>query len=68
MRTTIDIKDEVMDSVMKETGMKSRKKAVETALTEFIKMRHRQELANMIGRNDDFSLTLDDLEKMRNEK
>ena len=66
MRTTIDVQDDILESVMKETGMKSRKKAVEIALTEYIKMRHRQELANMIGQNDRFGLTLSDLEKMRN--
>ena len=67
MRTTIDLKADVLESVMKETGAKSRKKAVEQALTEYIRMRHLQSLAGMIGNHDSFDLTLDDLEKMRNE-
>ena len=42
-------------------------KSVETALREYIRMKHRQELIQMIGHYDDFTLSLEKLENLRNE-
>ena len=67
MRTTIDIQDHILHEVLGKTGMKSKKKAVETALKEYLQLSRRQELAAMITEFKDFDLTLDDLDKLRND-
>ena len=67
MRTTLNIDDETLNTVISTTGAKSKKKAVETALREYIRMKHRQELIQMIGNADGFGLSLEELERMRNE-
>ena len=67
MRTTLDIQEEILNKVLAISGASSKKKAVETALQEYIRLKHRQELIQMIGNYDDFDLTLEELETLRNE-
>ena len=67
MRTTLDIDDETLNTVTSTTGASSKKKAVETALREYVRMKHRQELIQMIGNADSFGLSLEELECIRNE-
>ncbi len=65
MRTTIDIYDDLLDDVMHKTGAKSKKRAVELALQEYIRYKNRQELIKRIDSSEELNLTLDDLEKSR---
>ncbi len=67
MRTTLDIDAELLEKVVTITGASSKKKAVEIALREFLRAKRREELSKLIGNYDDFALTLEELEKMRNE-
>ena len=67
MRTTLDIEESVLTETIRETGAPSKKRAVEMALREYIRMKRRQELIRQIGTYKDFDLTLDELEKLRDE-
>jgi Arc/MetJ family transcription regulator len=65
MRTTLDIDAEALKKVMKTTGAKTKKKAVEIAMQEFLRAKRREELRDLIGNYDDFALSLEELERMR---
>jgi len=67
MRTTLDIDADLLEKVVKATGKTSKKKAIETALEEFLRARRREELGALIGNYEDFALTLEELERMRSE-
>ena len=68
MRTTIDIDDELLKEVMEKSGAKSKKNAIVTAMKDYLRLKRREELKNLIGRYDEFNLDLKDLRKMRNER
>ncbi len=65
MRTTLDIDKELIEKVVKTTGAPSKKKAIETAMKEFLRIKRRKELSDLIGNYEDYSGTLKDLKKMR---
>ena len=65
MRITIDIQDDILKEVMEETDCTNTKKAVETALKEYVRMKRRQELIRLIGNYKEFSLSLGDMNDMR---
>ena len=65
MRTTLDIDDTLLETVMKLTSASSKKDAIETALREFLRARRREELSQLIGHYDHFGLSLKALKKMR---
>jgi len=65
MRTTLDIDDKLLESVMKLTSASSKKAAIETALREFLRARRREELSRLIGQYDHFGVSLKSLKKMR---
>jgi Arc/MetJ family transcription regulator len=65
MRTTLDIDADLLDQVMQVTGANTKRKAFEIALREFLRGKQRQELSDLIGNYEDFTLSLDDLEQMR---
>ena len=67
MRTKLDIDDQTLNSLLSATGASNKKKAVEIALREYIRMKHRQELIQMIGHYDDFTLSFEKLKDLRNE-
>ena len=67
MRTTLDIDAELIDKVVKMTGAPSKKKAIETAMKEFLRTKRRKELSDLIGNYEEFGVTLKDLKKMRND-
>lgn len=67
MRTTLDIDDDILAETIAATGAPSKKRAVETALREYIRMRRRQDLLKRIGSWMDFDLTQEELERLRNE-
>jgi Arc/MetJ family transcription regulator len=65
MRTTLDIDGELIEKVVKTTGARSKKKAIEMAMKEFLRSKRRKELSDLIGNYEEFEVTLKDLEKMR---
>lgn len=65
MRTTLDIDAELIEKVVKTTGARSKKKAIEMAMKEFLRSKHRKELSDLIGNYEEFEVTLKDLKKMR---
>jgi Arc/MetJ family transcription regulator len=65
MRTTLDIDAELIEKVVKTTGARSKKKAIEIAMREFLRAKHRKELSDLIGNYEGFGATLKDLRKMR---
>ena len=65
MRTTLDIDAELIEKVVKTKGARSKKKAIEIAMKEFLRAKRRKELSDLIGNYEEFGVTLKDLEKMR---
>ena len=65
MRTTLDIDPELIKQVVKTTGARSKKKAIEIAMKEFLRAKRRKELSDLIGNYEGFEVTLKDLRKMR---
>jgi len=65
MRTTLDIDAELIETVVKTTGARSKKKAIEIAMREFLRTKRRKELSDLIGNYEGFGVTLKDLRKMR---
>lgn len=53
---------------MEKAHCKTKKRAIVTALTEYLKMKRREELIEMIGNYENFDLTLKDLGEMRSEE
>lgn len=68
MSTTIDIDSDLLKEVMDKSGAKSKKNAIVTAMKDYLKLKRREELKDLIGSYDEFNLTLKDLRKMRNER
>jgi len=67
MRTTLEIDADLLKKIIKNTGVKTKKKAVEIAMKEFLRAKRREELCQLIGNYEDFSLSLEELERMRSE-
>jgi Arc/MetJ family transcription regulator len=65
MRTTLEINADLLKKVVKKTGAKTKKKAIEIAMEEFLRAKRREELSELIGNYEDFALTLEELERMR---
>jgi len=65
MRTTFDIDAALIEKVVETTGARSKKKAIEIAMKEFLRAKRRKELSDLIGNYEEFDVTLKDLEKMR---
>ena len=65
MKTTIDIDDAMLKKVMEASKSRTKKDAIMTALKEYLRLRNRQDLKNLIGNYTDFDLTLNELRKMR---
>lgn len=61
----MDIDGDLVKRVVKTTGAKSKKKAIETAMREFLRAKRRQELSDLIGNYEEFALNLEELERMR---
>ena len=68
MRTTLDIDAELIEKGVKTTGARSKKKAIETAMKEFLRTKRRKELSDLIGNYEEFGVTLKDLKKMRKDR
>ena len=65
MQKTFEIDAEIIEKVMKITRARSKKKAIEIAMKEFLRAKRREELSNLIGDYEEFVLNLEDLERMR---
>ena len=67
MRTTLDIDSALLDSVVDATGEKTRSKAVNAALKEYMRRKHVQELIDSWGKIivDDHSERALELEERR---
>lgn len=50
MRTTLAIKEELLDEVKALSGAKTKKDAVEKALVEFIKKRRQKDILSLFGK------------------
>lgn len=68
MKTTFDIDDSILKKVMEASKSKTKKGAIVIALNEYLRLKKREELKGLIGNYKDFTLTLEDLRKMRNER
>jgi metal-responsive CopG/Arc/MetJ family transcriptional regulator len=62
MRTTLDINKELLDAIEEATGEKGLSKAVNKALSEFLRRRKLDELRESLGTGD---LALDDWYEFR---
>jgi len=67
MRTTLDIDEDLLKNVIRATGAPSKKRAIETALREFLRAKRLRELSELIDNYEDFDMTLEELEGMRRE-
>ena len=64
MRTLVDIQEELMRDLLRETGAKTKKEAIVTAIKTYLNLKRRERLISLIG-NYDFGYTTEELEKMR---
>jgi Arc/MetJ family transcription regulator len=64
MRTTLAIKEKLLEEVKTLSGVKTKKEAVEMALEEFIKRRKAKKLIELEGKID-LSLTVDEFIEQR---
>ena len=67
VRTTLDLDPDLIENVRRTTGLKIKKRAIETALREYLKARKCDELAALVGNYDKFELTPEKLDEMRRE-
>jgi Arc/MetJ family transcription regulator len=66
MRTTIDINEKLVEKVKNILGVKTKKDAVEYSLEFLVREKQRERLRSKIGKKK-LNLTLDELEKIREE-
>lgn len=64
MRTTLFIKDELLEEAKKISGAKTKKEAVEIALEEFVKRKRAEKLLELEGQIE-LSFTLTELLRRR---
>jgi Arc/MetJ family transcription regulator len=58
MRTTLDIDAELLEEVVKATGARNKKKAIEIAIKEFLRAKCRGGLSKLIQNYEEFGLLL----------
>ncbi|MHB8482146.1 MAG: type II toxin-antitoxin system VapB family antitoxin [Nitrospiria bacterium] len=64
MRTTLTLKEDLIDEVKSLSGAKTKKEAVEKALEEFIQRRKAKKLLDLMGKID-LDLTVEELLEQR---
>ena len=64
MGTLVDIPDDLMHELLKETEARTKKDAIISAITTYLDPRRRDRLASLIG-NYDFGYTAQDLDRTR---
>ncbi len=65
MRIILDIDAELLEEVIKATGSRGMKKAIEIAIKEFLRAKRKEELSKLIGNYEEFGLSPEELEMMR---
>ena len=68
MKTIVDLDAAMLEKVMEVSKSRTKKGAIVIALQEYLRMKKRRELKDLIGNYKDFDLTLDDHRKMRHER
>jgi Arc/MetJ family transcription regulator len=66
VRTTLELDQDLVEEVLKLSGAKTKKRAITTAMEEYIRMKRREELRAMIA-NYEHGMTLEELHKIRDE-
>jgi len=66
-KTTVIIDDKLLDEAMRVSGSKTKKQAITTGLKELIHRKNLEALRQELG-TFDLALSLDELEKLRNEQ
>jgi Arc/MetJ family transcription regulator len=66
-KTTVVIDDELLDEAMRASGAKTKKQAITTALKELVRRKNLEALRQEAGTYD-LALSLEELEKLRNEQ
>ena len=64
MRTLIDIQDDLMNELVKEANVRTKKEAIMLAIRTFLAVKRREKLASLVG-NYEFGYSLEELEEMR---
>jgi len=64
MRTLIDIQEDLIEELLKQSGTTVKKDAIILAIKTFLDVKRREKLASLIG-NYDFGYSIKDLEEMR---
>ncbi len=67
MKTLIDIDEELMKKAMDSTGTPTKKETIKIALEELIKLKMRQRLKGMAGK-ELLDISLKDLKEMRHKR
>ena len=67
MRTTIDLDDDLVREAMDLLGEKTKRAAIQRSLEELVRQKRRERLRGKLGKLD-LDLTLNDLEKMRQDE
>lgn len=65
-KTTVVIDDELLNEAMKASGAKTKKQVITTGLQELIRKKNLEALRQELG-TFDLALSLEELEKLRNE-
>lgn len=65
-KTTVIIDDELLNEAMKASGAKTKREAITTGLKELIRRKNVEALRQELG-TFDLALSLDELEKLRDE-
>lgn len=64
MRTTVEIREDLLHEAMIITGAKKKRECIELALQEVIRQRRMERLIQRLGKTR-LSMTLEDLQRMR---
>jgi Arc/MetJ family transcription regulator len=67
MKTLIDIQDELMNALLKETKSNTKKEAITIAIKTYLNLKRRERLASLIG-SYEFGYTQEDLDRMRSDE
>lgn len=67
MRTLIDIQDDLIADLLKETKLSTKKEAITIAIKTYLNLKRREKLAAMIG-NYNFAYGQEELERMRSDE
>ena len=66
MKTTVVIDDDLLREAIEVSGVKTKRDAIELALRELVRLRNREALIRELGTYD-LDMTLEELERLRNE-